>query len=129
MRQNPFRHAVRELHGRYTYSQICERAGWTRKESWWNNLVLYGPWGDGPRMFPPDPYAFEGMAALFGVTQQELCEMIAADWYGVYPPPGVSERVQRMQKAINDLTAEDATMVEAMIRRLAYGGGAGAQAA
>jgi hypothetical protein len=94
-----------------------------RSQAWWNNLVNYGAWrGPGnQRVGPPPPEAIHGIATLFKVTKQEMCDMIAADWYGVTPPPEVSQRVRRLETAVDALKEADFNMVEALVRRLAFG--------
>lgn len=132
MRQNPFRSKAREIHSRgYTYGQMAKMSGGVRKASWWNNLVLYGPW-KGPRdarVAPPTPETIPAIAAFFGLTPEEVAAMIAADWYGVYPPPEVHPQVQQMQAAIATLSAKDARRVEDLARRLAFGEAEEAEAA
>lgn len=132
MRQNPFRSKAREIHAMgYTYAEMARRSGWVRKASWWNNLVLYGPWS-GPgtaRVAPPTPETIPAIATFFGVTPKEVSQWIAADWYGVYPPPKVHPQVQQMQTAIAALSRKDAARVEDLARRLAFGESEEAEAA
>lgn len=96
-----------------------------RSHGWWKNVVEHGAWAgpNGVRVGPPDPEAINGMAELFGTTEQQVSEMIAADWYGVVPDTELSSRVLRIGHLIDQLDESDAALIEKLARRLGTSGG------
>ncbi|MEU8061680.1 hypothetical protein [Microbispora bryophytorum] len=119
--KEPFRAMVRLLNARgLRFVDMEHQSRRARSSAWWNNMANYGAWrgpGDA-RTSPPDPEALEGIAKLFGVTHEEVRKMIAADWYGVYPPPEVASEVRRLEIPIMRLSSADRELVETLIRRL-----------
>lgn len=90
-----------------------------RSHAWWKNLVEYGAWeGPGVRVGPPSPEALAGIAKLFGTSEEQVCAMIAADWYGVHPDTELSARTQRLGPVLDKLSDSDADLVEAVAQRL-----------
>lgn len=89
--------------------------------AWWRRLVQDGPWGESSgtgRVNPPSPERLDGIGKLFGTTPDRVAQMIAADWYGVQTGVGVSARVLNLSHLIDDLSDEDAELVESLLRRL-----------
>ncbi|AWS44512.1 hypothetical protein [Streptosporangium sp. 'caverna'] len=116
----PFRAKVIDLRtGGYTYLDMHRKSQGVRSDSWWNSVALHGAWGGGPsaRVAPPAPETFDGIAALFKVSRQEVQAMIAADWYGTQQQE-TSAAVRRLEVPINQLAAHDLDLVEAIVRRL-----------
>ncbi|MEV0344010.1 hypothetical protein AB0H49_33875 [Nocardia sp. NPDC050713] len=97
-------------------AHACDRA---RSHAWWRNLVEHGAWGGiAGRVGPPDPDALDGIARMFGTTPEQVGVMIAADWYGVHQDEQISSRVRQLAAVIDELTEEDADLVESLARRL-----------
>lgn len=108
--------SLNETYG-LTFRRMEAGSDRARSQAWWNNLVRYGGWEpEGARVGPPPPEAIASIAKLFKRTAKEVREMIAADWYKVYPTPEISARVR--QTPLNALTEDDAKLVESLIRRL-----------
>ncbi len=121
--ETPFRDTVIEISHKMEFQAMSFKSDRARSHGWWRNLVEYGAWvGPGNnRVGPPTPEALPGIAALFGTTEQRVSEMIAADWYGVYPDAEavVSPRVLRLGQVLDSLSDNDTRMVEELARRLA----------
>lgn len=94
----------------------CDRA---RSHSWWRNVVEHGPWkGQQARTAPPTPDEWPGIAKLFGTTEDQVCEMIAADWFGVRPGTEVSARVMKLAPLLDELTETEAEAVGVVVRSM-----------
>ncbi|NJP33730.1 hypothetical protein [Micromonospora thermarum] len=122
MADQPFREAAqrayRRLNNDYIRMQVASDSA--RSHGWWRNLVEHGPWaGHSGRTAPPSPEAIPGIAKLFRVTEDQVREMIAADWYGVQPDVNVSPRALQLAQALDELDEADMALAEGLIRRLA----------
>lgn len=125
MSNSPFRENAKKINQKKDYIRMQVDCDGVRSHSWWKNLVEYGAW-QGPgnlRVGPPTPEAVPGIAKLFGTSKEEVCAMIAADWYGVNPNGDVSSRVRRLGPTLEALAEPDADLIEAFARRLARDGG------
>jgi hypothetical protein len=89
--QTPFQLKVMEIRAAgATWQEIAAGADGVRSHAWWKAVASNGAWGSagsGGRIAPPPPSAFGGIAKLFGVTVEQVREMIAADWYGIRVQP------------------------------------------
>jgi len=121
MSDSPFRDLAQEIARNSDYITMSVNSDRARSHGWWKNLVEYGAWA-GPgttRVGPPDPEALSGIAKLFGVTEDQVAAMVAADWYGVGSESELSARVLRLGPLIDELEVVDAKLVERLIHRLA----------
>ena len=122
MSDTPFRNMAKKIasNNGSDYMAMQYESGRARSHAWWRNVVEHGAW-NGPgstRVGPPDPEAISGIAQLFGTSTEQVCAMIAADWYGVHPDIDVSARVLRLAPLLERLSEDDADLVEALSRRL-----------
>jgi hypothetical protein len=117
----PFTDRGRELAKTMTAHQMAEASGRALSHGWWRRLVLDGPWGSNHgtgRVNPPPPETVEGIAALFGLPEARVRQMIVEDWYGVRPDNGLSDRVQNFGVLIDLLDAGDYDLVRKTLQRL-----------
>lgn len=91
-----------------------------RSHSWMKNMTEHGAWGSAGsgRVGPPTPDEFRGLAKLLGTTKEKVAEMVAADFYGVDTGAEYSSRMQSLAPLIDQLSEEDAELIEQMVRRL-----------
>ncbi|MFF4835495.1 hypothetical protein [Streptomyces sp. NPDC001315] len=119
MTNTPFRDTAKALAERMDYIAMqvgCDRA---RSHSWWRNVVEHGPWkGQQGRTAPPTPDEWAGIAKLFGTTEDQVCAMISADWFGVQPGAEVSARVMKLAPLLDELTEKEAEAVGVIVRSM-----------
>jgi hypothetical protein len=119
MTDTPFRDTAKALAERMDYVAMqvgCDKA---RSHSWWRNVVEHGPWkGQQGRTAPPTPDEWAGIAKLFGTTEDQVCAMIAADWFGVQPGTEASARVMKLAPLIDELTEKEAEAVGVIVRSM-----------
>lgn len=121
MSATPFQDRIRWLRGQgLTYEDIEISSGFVYSASWWAGVIRNGPRTasgtstvDAPQL---DKVA--GIAKAFNITPERVCEMIAADWYGVTTGFGVSKRARNLIPLIDGLSEEDAALVASLLRRL-----------
>ncbi|MFK0154278.1 hypothetical protein ACIQVK_19660 [Streptomyces sp. NPDC090493] len=119
MTTTPFRDTATTIAERMDYVAMqvgCDKA---RSHTWWRNVVEHGPWkGQQGRTAPPTPDEWAGIAKLFGTTEDQVCAMIAADWFGVQPGDAVSARVLQLAPLLDGLTDTEAEAVGVVIRSM-----------
>lgn len=73
----------------WDYVDLADACGRQRSNTWWENLLEYGPWkGPGSiRTDPPDSEAIVAFAEVFDITTEQVAAMVAADWYGLTSAP------------------------------------------
>jgi hypothetical protein len=123
MSSTPFQDTARRINKDKDFLTMSVESGRARSHGWWKNLVDHGAW-KGPnntRVGPPDPEALEGIAKLFGMTERQVAEMVATDWYGVHPnrAADVSPQVRRLGPVLDQLSEKDFDLIENLVRRLA----------
>ncbi len=113
----PFTDRVNALRRRGDrYSDLATGSGDARSSAWFNNLCNSGdPW----KVSPPSRDAIPGLAALLGVSQKLVKEMISEEWYGVGRSEPLSSRVQSLGPVLDTLTDEDFARIESLSNRLA----------
>jgi hypothetical protein len=124
MSDTPFWDKARELASSMDYIDMSAGSDRALSHGWWRRMVLDGPWGEASgagRVNPPAPEKLDGIAKLFGTTRERVAQMIAADWYGVQVGFAVSDRVLNVSHLIDRLSDEDASLHEALLRRLSGG--------
>ncbi|MFG2976791.1 hypothetical protein ACGFYY_27865 [Streptomyces sp. NPDC048331] len=130
MTSTPFRDTAKALteHMDYIAMQVgCDRA---RSHSWWRNIVEHGPWkGQQARTAPPTPDEWAGIAKLFGTTEEQVCAMIAADWFGVRPGTEVSARVMQFAPVLDELSEKEAEALGVVVHSMASSAAPQGQAA
>jgi hypothetical protein len=121
MSGTPFWDKTRQLAQSMDYTAMQVYSDNALSHGWWRRMAQHGPWGEAPgtgRVNPPSPERLEGIAKLFGTTEQRVAEMIAEDWYEVHAGFDVSARVLNLSHLIDGLSDEDAEYVESLVRRL-----------
>lgn len=117
----PFQDALKKIHdsGR-DWVSMSVGADQARSFSWIKNMTENGAWGTGGagRVGPPTRAEFEGFAKLLGVTPDQVGRMVVMDFYGVETLGEYSPRVHRLAPLIDELSEDDADLVESMARRL-----------
>jgi hypothetical protein len=122
MIETPFRDTAATLARTKGYLRMQIGCDQVRSHTWWKRLVEDGPWGGRAgygRVTPPERDIIEPIAKLFGTTSERVAEMIAADWYGVNTQVGVSNRIRNLSHLLDALNENDASLIEAIARRLA----------
>jgi hypothetical protein len=113
----PFTQRVNVLRDRgRRYSDLAVESNDARSSAWFNKLCnATTPWVVGP----PDKESIPGLATLLGVTQKQLKEMIAAEWYGVDASEALSPRARTLGPILDNLSNEDFQRIEDLANRLA----------
>src|SRR5580693_3377266 len=121
MTETPFREIAAALARNKGYLRMQIECDEVRSHTWWKRLVEDGPWGGRHgygRVTPPERDIIEPSAKMFGTTSERVAEMIAADWYGVSSEVGVSDRTRNLSHLLDALNEDDASLIEAIARRL-----------
>lgn len=109
----PFSDTVRKLNqSGMRYYDMQRESNEARSSAWWNQLA------NGYRDIKPPTEQLDDIAEMMGVTERRVREMIAEEWYDIRPGDVISERVRHLASAIDELTDEDAQLVEQLIHRL-----------
>ncbi|MEE1759734.1 hypothetical protein [Streptomyces sp. SP18BB07] len=97
MANDVFSEAVRERNAAgMTFNQM-EATTWdvsgkdgSRSSAWWNNMARW------QMDTPPAPKYVPGIAAVLGIPEREVHELIAEQWYGVRPDDRVPRRLRSL---------------------------------
>ena len=115
----PFSQRLEEIKTQrgYRYSDLESEAGRARSSAWFNSLLNSSrPW----RVGPPSNDTIESLAELLETTEEHVRRMIAEEWYGVAQAKQ-STRVAGLAQRLDQLSSEDARLVEEIIQRLLKG--------
>ncbi|MFF8775256.1 hypothetical protein [Kitasatospora sp. NPDC015120] len=114
MTNDVFSQAVRRANRRMTYSQM-EAATWqvggkegSRSSAWWNNMANY------KMDTPPAPKYLPGIAAVLGLNQRAVEELIAEQWYGVRSDDQIPERLQALVATLRGVDPEDIPLLQGL---------------
>jgi hypothetical protein len=105
-------HNIR-IKNRLRYSDMAARSSDARSSAWFNKLLNWShPWVNSP----PTRDTFSRLADLLETSEEHVREMIAEEWYGVKSSE-VSPRVRRLSARIDELSDEDAELLERFLNR------------
>lgn len=99
---------------RYRYADLEAKSDRVRSTAWFNNLINGGTWA----VSPPPRDTWSGLASLLETSVDDVRRIVAEEWFEVPPPEKMSSRVAALRSRLDDLSDEDAGLVEALVQRL-----------
>ncbi|MEU1309167.1 hypothetical protein ABZ419_09755 [Streptomyces cinnamoneus] len=120
MTNDAFSEAVRRRnqYGGLTFFQMAlesHRVGGqeqSRSTAWWNNMANY------EMETPPAPKYVPGVAAALGMSERQVNELIAEQWYGVRPDDTVPPHLGTLVAALRGIGRDDVPVVEQLVNHL-----------
>ncbi|MFF3359139.1 hypothetical protein ACFYWN_42640 [Streptomyces sp. NPDC002917] len=108
MTNDVFSQAVRERNAAgVTFNQM-ESTTWrvggkegSRSSAWWNNMSNW------EMETPPAPKYIPGIAAVLGLPERQVHELIAEQWYGVRPDNQVPRHLRPLLTVASDVAKVD----------------------
>lgn len=101
-----------------TYSQM-EAKTWdvggkegSRSAGWWNNMANYH------MDTPPAPKFIPGIAEVLRVTERQVKELIAEQWYGVCPDDQLPRRLRPLVATAEGVARADLPLLHDLARAL-----------